>query len=800
MFTEMKKELIACGIFILTAALSAANSPMTLDFTRDVNIIVSEKPDLPARLASDDLTRCLGKASGKKLTVQKFLGQTQGIFVGIRPSDSPDPSEPNGFIILERNGSIYIYGDDAPGRWGTFFGAAEFLEQVVGVRWLWPGKTGEFVPKKTKLVFDGRTVFDKPLLIHSKWRRPREVPIGWNSAENRKKFYEAETLWLLHHRITAAIDLGGGHAFENYYARFGKTHPEFFNLLPDGTRRSDPYYCYGSPKFISLCVSNPDLHLQIVNDWKLQKNPGPLLICIENDTAGKCTCAHCLALDGVPVEPRLSRARSAFKAKRSDWYKELGSLSNRYAFFYSEIYKLAKQTNPNVRVKVYFYMNYANAPSMKFDLKGVLGGIVPDNAFPWTEEKNTAFKQQWRGWADTGAQLFLRPNYTLDGHNFPLEYSDAFADCFDSALKNNLCATDFDSLTGQFSSQALTLYTIARMHRGDKTKQQIDDEFFRAFDPAEKEVRDYFAFLKRHSESIKEDPYKAFEGQNFAGFVGFYQVAPKCFSVKFFEEAEQLLDKAEAASKSSEEASARIRFLKNGLENARLTANAEVEFKNLQKSKNPIPFNNAVLQLDEFRKSIETEYGCDFGFLRFCESRKWDRDFIKIQSIGAELFDVSWKIAFDPEKCGDKEGYYLPNAQKGEWSLISVGSFYNSQEPNLTYRIKHGSDYMGTVWYKCKFSADAEDNFTLIFGAVDESCKIYLNGKLLLDRPYPYKGNQNSWREMFSLELAKHLLKGENELCVRVQNDSGPGGIWKPVYVLRNKSSKILPQLSTSEK
>ena len=71
-----------------------------------------------------------------------------------------------------------------------------------------------------------------------------------------------------------------------------------------------------------------------------------------------------------------------------------------------------------------------------------------------------------------------------------------------------------------------------------------------------------------------------------------------------------------------------------------------------------------------------------------------------------------------------------------------------------------------------------------MFGAVDEACKVYFNGQLLLDRPYPYKGNANSWEEPFAVDVTT-LLKtdGENDLSVMVINNYGQGGLFRPVYV-----------------
>ena len=68
---------------------------------------------------------------------------------------------------------------------------------------------------------------------------------------------------------------------------------------------------------------------------------------------------------------------------------------------------------------------------------------------------------------------------------------------------------------------------------------------------------------------------------------------------------------------------------------------------------------------------------------------------------------------------------------------------------------------------------------------MDEACKIWINGQLVLDRPFPYKGNTNSWREAFEVDITKCVrFEQPNVLAVRVEDNSGGGGIWRPVKLL----------------
>ena len=77
--------------------------------------------------------------------------------------------------------------------------------------------------------------------------------------------------------------------------------------------------------------------------------------------------------------------------------------------------------------------------------------------------------------------------------------------------------------------------------------------------------------------------------------------------------------------------------------------------------------------------------------------------------------------------------------------------------------------------------------YRLVFGSVDEACTVWFNGKLMLNRPYPYQGDLNSWQTAFEIDItSKVRFDRPNILAVRVENNSGAGGIFKPVYLIES--------------
>ncbi|GAH85966.1 unnamed protein product, partial [marine sediment metagenome] len=188
------------------------------------------------------------------------------------------------------------------------------------------------------------------------------------------------------------------------------------------------------------------------------------------------------------------------------WVRYLGSLTDRYAKFYLAVQKLAQQKKPDVMVAGLIYANLAKPPiSTKLNDRVHLR-FCPPIDFPWTDAKVQKFRDYWSAWSDSGVRLILRPNFTLDGHCFPIFVARKVGECFSYAFKRGMVATDFDSLTGQYGAQGPNLYALARMQQhGDMPVAKVLDEYYQAFGPAAAAVREYFAHFEKVSDAVPED-------------------------------------------------------------------------------------------------------------------------------------------------------------------------------------------------------------------------------------------------------------------------------------------------------
>jgi len=508
---------------LLLIALPAQSVDLVSDREPVATIVVPDEALPVESFAADELAHHVEVSSGAELPiVAEAEAPAEGHLVLIgatlaaaEAGLSADDLPVNGYLIRADGARMFVLGDDSDGqpgwvqhnnrtRVGTLFGVYHLLDHELGARWLWPGPLGEVVPERDSIAFEEIDLTGKPAFIHARWRDGGGTVAGadgWADPANRSRWISEQGRWLRRHRFALGVNMDMAHAFTTWWEKYGENYPEYFNLLPDGTRRSDPTYHGGADRLIAMNVSEPAFHRQIVENWlETRTEDDPFIDASENDTPGKCTCERCLSWDvpdpdlEVPWDERLQHAREAFEAGERDWVKHLGSLSDRYARFFLAVQAEARKHDPDAVVTGYAYSNYRFPPLETTLNDHIYIGIVPGGWMFGDPGAVGEMLQQWDGWAATGARMMLRPNYMLDGHNMPVYAADRIGEHVRHCAHHGMIATDFDSLTGQYATQGPNLYMLARLTaRPDLRVEQVLAEFYAAFEPSEDAVRAYFA-------------------------------------------------------------------------------------------------------------------------------------------------------------------------------------------------------------------------------------------------------------------------------------------------------------------
>lgn len=621
-------------------------------------IVIPSNANQVEAFAAKELQYHLEKSTGLTPPIVKepFIPQTgTRVFLGnciyaskIGINNSALPL--NAYISKTSNNDYFICGNDTDEdpldfhtAVGTLFGVYDLLEKNLGVRWIWPGELGEVVPKRKIISIAETDKVVKPILLLKQWRaNPSEgavkAGLAYSTPEKYQAFINGQKLWLRRQRFFRNRSMSYGHAFSKYYELYGATHPEYFAMLPDGTRGIDPKGT-NRPDFIAMCVSQPGLWKQIVEDWKLKGKPDFINLC-ENDTSGSCVCDVCMSWDvpdpknKIAFDKRFQTVKNEWEVATkswSGWMNGLGSLSDRYAKYLNEAYQLAAKERADVKGIFYAYENYVMPPIQTKLNRNILIGIVPPMPFfPWNKDESALVRKTFKGWYDKGSSLFFRPNTTLMGGCFPVSYAKTMTSDLSYGVKHNMLGVDFDSLTGQYATQGPTLYCIARvLNQPNSRATTFLNEYYSAFGPAKNEIKAYYEHWESYSSKWNNDEVRAAIKRNskYKARVpgGFCPIAYEVFPKESWETGFALLKKAKKAASDNPEAAQRVAFVEKGFINAQLTLEVESAYKYKIDSGDSSKFDLARQRLLNFRKSIEDEYVSCLESTNYYESARWGK-------------------------------------------------------------------------------------------------------------------------------------------------------------------------------
>ena len=119
-----------------------------------------------------------------------------------------------------------------------------------------------------------------------------------------------------------------------------------------------------------------------------------------------------------------------------------------------------------------------------------------------------------------------------------------------------------------------------------------------------------------------------------------------------------------------------------------------------------------------------------------------------------------WQFAFDDADEGVAAGWMNPGVKLP--LQITVPFAYQTKASGLGPT----DEIHPVIWYRRAFTVPAEmqgKRVLLRFGAVDFECTVYVNGKQV--------GGHKGGYTPFAIDITKVLVEGENDLCLRVQDD-----------------------------
>jgi cyclomaltodextrinase / maltogenic alpha-amylase / neopullulanase len=140
--------------------------------------------------------------------------------------------------------------------------------------------------------------------------------------------------------------------------------------------------------------------------------------------------------------------------------------------------------------------------------------------------------------------------------------------------------------------------------------------------------------------------------------------------------------------------------------------------------------------------------------------------------------DGKWIFKVDSLNEGITEQWYSANYNRSQWLEIEVPSYWD--------RYHNLEKYDGVGWYAR--TADVKNisqPLSIFFGGVDDDADVWVNGVKV--------GSHTGYSDPFALPIDQAVKVGVNEIVVRVNDNSGPGGIYKPVTIIQtNELDQLL--------
>ena len=722
--------------------------------------------------------------------------------IGVAPPGQADALAPEEARWAVAQDAVYLYGDDLRGRAGALYAVYCFLEEQLGVRWIEPGDRGIAFKEQPQLTlriaeFSWRPkVGKRSIRVGVRRDRPpvvkphvAEFSAFAVSKEKHNEFVADVRQWQKRMRMGGHLGIAYGHAFTDWWKRFGKTHPEYFALNQYGKREPEVPESKDSAadnplwarlehfQTIKLCTSNPDVAKQIVQDWLDKGKRSKYVNVCENDSppSGFCRCAGCRALDALqPGE---------------EYGVYAVHLTDRYVHLTNMVAREARKHDPEACAVMYAYNETEQPPRRERVEPNVVIGIVP------TTVELPKLAKLYGEWRARGARtMFLRPNY----HHYyatttiPMGYEKHMYDVFQVAFRNGLIGTDYDSFQHGWPVTGFSDYVLAKTFaEPSKPFEHWEDHYCAAYGAAAGKVGEYFRYWRHElwDKRLAPNLGEIVTRGKYHNFVrGVMWTLSDHYQVKDFDRTDAILQQAAATELTNGER-ARLQQLILANRHARLVFNATVTggIEKFTHSKALLDFR--IRQKDVLNLRWLPVFGLAkrFGDMTGVKTA----EHLKAFPLPWIQTPLAWRFSMDPQDVGLNEQWYKWTwDQTKDWELLRTSynwenTYHRDNYPSAELREKLKS-YDGIGWYTARMHMPPDwqgREILLYFGAVDESCWVYLNGRQagthLFEKP-------DDWSTPFTIRIDPFIAWGRQPqvITVRVEDRSGAGGIWKRVWLV----------------
>ena len=177
-----------------------------------------------------------------------------------------------------------------------------------------------------------------------------------------------------------------------------------------------------------------------------------------------CRCEPCRAWDS-PQAQEIYRNNPGIGQDRDI------PLTDRYFRFYNEVARRVKQEPPDRYLGLYAYSLYRTPPVTLDHLEGnLVVGYVGFSSYV-DDQVRKSNREEWLQWNRLAKQLILRPNLLWGPVGLSVNYVHKLGDDLRFLADHGMRATDYDGGIGNWGTQGLNYYVLARLFCGILTRK-----------------------------------------------------------------------------------------------------------------------------------------------------------------------------------------------------------------------------------------------------------------------------------------------------------------------------------------
>lgn len=307
---ERKAWGLRCAVLLAAASVCGAEAAevwLARDGQAAATIVVSAAATAVERTAAQELQQHLEKVTGASFPVVSEETPKSGprLLVGntvasrrLAPDFDPAKAAYDSILLKTVGDDLILTGHP---RRGALYAVYTYLEDTVGVRW-WTSEEA-FIPRKTALPLPALDVrFTPPLRFRESYYLDSFHALFKTRLKGN---FSSRTRYMLTPMEMIPEAYGGNHRLIHFKGRNSAYH-SFYELLPPKVYFDAHPEWYSeikgkrTHKDAQLCLTNEEMRRELTKNALvlLREDPGADIIQIsQNDTAGRCTCESCLAVE-----------------------------------------------------------------------------------------------------------------------------------------------------------------------------------------------------------------------------------------------------------------------------------------------------------------------------------------------------------------------------------------------------------------------------------------------------------------------------------------------------------------------